>query len=111
MRRALLVALALLATTLPGAAPVTAAAAAHSCPAGLAAWRQLTGAAWLDCHRLADPTTTGHPYTDPGSLTAMAFPPPGSGTLNSHYTQPTTPDVAGLQIAAYSPHRWTSFQA
>src|SRR5437588_1180205 len=111
MRRALLVALALLATTLPGAAPVTAAAAAHSCPAGLAAWRQLTGAAWLDCHRLADLTTTGNPYTDPGSLTGMGFPPPGSGTLNSHYPHPTTPAVAGLQIDGYWPDGCNAFQA
>jgi hypothetical protein len=40
----------------------------------------------------------------------MGFPPPGSGTLNSKYTQPTTPPVSGLQIDGYFPDACNAFQ-
>jgi len=86
-------------------------AAAHSCPADLSAWRQLLGAEWIDCHQVADLTTTGNPFTDPQSLTGMGFPPPGSGTLNSHYTNPTSPPVSGIQIDGYFPDACNAFQA
>src|SRR5467141_1714999 len=89
-------------------APMPLAAAAHTCPADLSAWRQLLGAEWIDCHALADLTTTGNPFTDPQSLTGMGFPPPGSGTLNSHYTNPTSPPVSGTQIAGYFPAACTA---
>ncbi len=91
-------------------APFPVAAATHTCPADLSAWRQLLGAEWIDCHQVADLTTTGNPYTDPQSLTGMGFPPPGSGTLNSKYTQPTTPPVSGLQIDGYFPDACNAFQ-
>jgi len=96
-------ALALL-TALP-ALPAT-----HTCPADLSAWRQLLGAEWIDCHQVADLTTTGNPYTDPQSLTGMGFPPPGSGTLNSKYTHSTTPPVSGLQIDGWFPDACNAFQ-
>ncbi len=86
-------------------------AAAHGCPADLSAWRQLLGAEWIDCHQVADLTTTGNPFTDPQSLTGMGFPPPGSGTLNSHYTNPTSPPVSGIQIDGYFPDACNAFQA
>ncbi|TMA22185.1 MAG: hypothetical protein E6J85_05535, partial [Deltaproteobacteria bacterium] len=70
-----------------------ALAAAQSCPGDLEPWRRLLGAEWIDCHAVADLTTTNNPYTDPQSLTGMGFPPPGSGTLNSKYTNPTSPPV------------------
>jgi len=92
-----------------GAAPSTAAAA-HSCPSDLSAWRAALGAEWLDCHQLADLTTTNNPFTDPGSLTGMGFPPPGSGTLNSHYTNPAAPPVSGLQLDGYWPDGCNAFQ-
>ncbi|HWE22458.1 MAG TPA: alpha/beta hydrolase domain-containing protein [Myxococcales bacterium] len=95
----------LLLTALP------ALAAAHTCPTDLTAWKQLLGAEWLDCHQVADLTTTNNPYTDPQSLTGMGFPPPGSGTLNSKYTQPTTPPVSGLQIDGWFPDACNAFQA
>jgi pimeloyl-ACP methyl ester carboxylesterase len=101
MTRSLVVALL---TTLP------AAAAPHTCPADLSAWKTLLGAEWLDCHQVADLTTTGNPYTDPQSLTGMGYPPPGSGTLNSKYTQPTTPPVSGLQIDGWFPDACNAFQ-
>src|SRR6266571_8958261 len=66
--------------------------APHVCPADLRSWRQILGAEWLDCHQVADLTTTNNPYTDSSSLYGMGFPPPGSGTLNSHYTNPTAPE-------------------
>ena len=85
-------------------APMTSGLAAtpvaHACPANLSAWQKILGAEWLDCHQVPDLTTTNNPWTDPSSLYGMGFPPPGSGTLNSHYTNPTTPAVSGLQ-----PHR------
>jgi hypothetical protein len=86
-------------------------AAVHTCPADLSAWKQILGAEWLDCHRVADLTTTNNPYTDPGSLTGMGYPPPGSGTLNSHYTNPTSPPVSGLQIDGWFPDACNAFQA
>ena len=91
--------LALLGSGLSPATP--GLAASHVCPADLSVWRQTLGAEWLACHQLADLTTTGNPYTDPNSLYGMGFPPPGSGTLNSHYTNPTGPAVAGLQLEGY----------
>src|SRR2546423_6122 len=87
-----------------------AGAAAHGCPTDLAGWRTLLGAEWLDCHQLSDLTTTNNPYTDPGSLTGMGFPPPGSGTLDSHYTNATTPPVSGLQLDGYWPDGCNAFQ-
>ena len=60
---------------------------------------------------LADLTTTNHPYTDPQSLTGMGFPPPGSGTLNSKYSTPTSPPVSGIQIDGYWPDACNAFQA
>ena len=71
------------------------AQALHGCPADLSAFRSLLGAEWIDCHEVADLTTTNNPYTDPGNLTGMGFPPPGNGTLNSKYTNPTAPPVSG----------------
>ena len=41
----------------------------------------------------------------------MGFPPPGSGTLNSHYTNPASPAVSGLQIDGYFPDSCNAFQA
>ena len=87
------------------------AAAQVSCPADLEPWRKLLGAEWIDCHRVADLTTTNNPYTDPQSLTGMGFPPPGSGTLNSKYTTPTSPPVPGIQIDGYFPDACNAFQA
>jgi hypothetical protein len=69
----------------------------------------LLGADWLDCHQVADLTTTGNPWTDPNSLYGMGFPPPGSGTLNSHYTNPTSPAVIGLQLDGYFPDGCNAF--
>jgi fermentation-respiration switch protein FrsA (DUF1100 family) len=83
----------------------------HSCPSDLSAWRQLLGAEWIDCHQVADLTTTHNPFTDPQSLTGMGSPPPGSGTLNSKYTTPTAPPVAGIQIDGYFPDGCNAFQA
>ena len=87
------------------------AQALHACPADLSQWKQLLGAEWIDCHAVADLTTTNNPYTDPQSLTGMGFPPPGSGTLNSKYSNPTTPPVSGLQIDGYWPDACDAFQA
>ena len=94
-------------------APVHPAAAStvHACPADLSAWRTALGAQWIDCHQVADLTTTGNPWTDPGSLTGMGFPPPGSGTLDSHYTNPTAPPVPGLQIDGWFADGCNAFQA
>src|SRR5712691_1476644 len=86
-------------------------AAPHACPADLGAWKQILGAEWLDCHQAADLTTTNNPFTDPGSLTGMGFPPPGSGTLNSHYTNPASPPVGGLQLDGWFPDACNAFQA
>src|ERR1700687_5206201 len=91
-------------------AALPAAAARHTCPADLTAWKQILGAEWLDCHEVADLTTTNNPYTDPQSLTGMGFPPPGSGTLNSKYSNPTAPAVSGIQIDGYSPDAGNAFQ-
>jgi hypothetical protein len=60
---------------------------------------------------VADLTTTGNPFTDPQSLTGMGFPPPGSGTLNSHSTNPRSPPVSGIQIDGYFPDACNAFQA
>lgn len=98
----------LLAATFLVALP--AAAARHTCPADLTAWRQILGAEWLDCHEVADLTTSGNPFTDPQSLTGMGFPPPGSGTLNSKYTNPTAPAVSGLQLDGWFPDACNAFQ-
>lgn len=87
-----------------------ASAVPHACPADLSGWRTTLGADWLDCHRVADLTTTGNPWTDPGALTGMGYPPPGSGTLNSHYTHPTAPAVPGLQLDGYWPDGCNAFQ-
>ena len=87
-----------------------ALAAAQSCPGDLEPWRRLLGAEWIDCHAVADLTTTNNPYTDPQSLTGMGFPPPGSGTLNSKYTNPTSPPVRGIQIDGYFPDSCNAFQ-
>src|SRR2546422_6293351 len=96
MRKVLIPAFAVAVATLP-------AQAQHACPQDLEAWRQLLGAEWIDCHAVADLTTTNNPFTDPQSLTGMGFPPPGSGTLNSKYTAPTSPPVSGIQIDGYFP--------
>src|SRR5205814_9332562 len=80
-----------------------ALAAAQSCPGDLEPWRQLLSAEWIDCHAVADLTTTNNPYTVPQSLTGMGYPPPGSGTLNSKYTAPTSPPVGAIQIAGHFP--------
>src|SRR5205814_8565725 len=103
MRRLALLAAAALLPGLLSFQPAEAAAGTHSCPADLAPWRSLLGAGWLDCHQVADLTTTGNPWTDPSSLYGMGFPPPGSGTLDSHYTNPTSPAVSGLQLAGWFP--------
>jgi hypothetical protein len=89
---------------------VTASATTiHSCPSNLAGWQTILGADWLDCHQVSDLTTTGNPWTDPSSLYGMGFPPPGSGTLNSHYTNPTSPAVSGLQLDGYFPDGCNAF--
>ncbi|MFN2547747.1 MAG: alpha/beta hydrolase domain-containing protein [Myxococcales bacterium] len=90
---------------------VTALLLAIACPSDLSQWRQLLGAEWIDCHAVADLTTTNNPYTDPQSLTGMGFPPPGSGTLNSKYSTPTAPPVSGIQIDGYWPDACDAFQA
>lgn len=109
MRRLVLVGVfALLVAELP--VPGTLAATVHSCPSDLSAWRQVLGASWIDCHQVEDLTTTGNPYTDPNALTGMGSPPPGSGTLNSHYTNPTSPAVSGLQIDGYFADGCDAFQ-
>ncbi len=99
---ALIAALAILvgAVTTPTS---RALAAGHLCPDAveLEQWRLVLDAEWIACVRLDDLTTTANPYTDPNSLTGMGFPPPGTGTLNSHYTDPTTPAVPGIQIHGY----------
>jgi len=87
-----------------------AARAQRACPEDLEPWRQLLGAEWIDCHSVADLTTTNNPWTDPQSLTGMGFPPPGSGTLNSKYTDPTSPPVSGIQIDGYFPDACNAFQ-
>src|SRR5438067_5323127 len=85
--------------------------AAHVCPADLGVWKKLLGAEWLDCHQVADLTTSNNPFTAPGSLTGMGFPPPGSGTLNSNKTNPTSPAVTGLQIDGWFADACNAFQA
>src|SRR5438477_9951962 len=89
---------------------LTALLLAAACPADLSQWKQILGAEWIDCHAVADLTTTNNPFTDPGSLTGMGFPPPGSGTLNSHYTNPAAPPVSGLQLDGYWPDGCNAFQ-
>ncbi len=89
------------------ALPVSAAT--QTCPADLTAWRQALGAEWLDCHQVADLTTTGNPYTDPQSLSGMGFPPPGAGTLNSKYTNPAAPAVSGIQLDGWFPDSCNAF--
>ena len=86
-------------------------AAVQTCPADLSAWKNALGAEWIDCHQIADLTTTGNPYIDTGSLTGSGFPPPGSGTLNSHYSNPTAPAVAGIQIDGYFTDACNAFQS
>jgi hypothetical protein len=86
------------------------ALASHACPADLSAWRSILGADWIDCHQVADLTTTGNPYIDTGSLTGSGFPPPGSGTLNSHSSNPTSPPVPGIQIDGYFEDACNAFQ-
>src|SRR5713101_7741126 len=44
------------------------ALASHTCPADLSAWREILGAEWIDCHQVADLTTTGNSYIDTGIL-------------------------------------------
>src|SRR5258708_21979445 len=83
----------------------------HACPPDLTQWKALLGAEWIDCHQITDLTTTNNPYTDPNSLTGMGFPPPGSGTLNSKYSNPTSPPVSGLQIDGYFADDCNAFQA
>jgi hypothetical protein len=92
-------------------APRSADSATHFCPSDLSKWKSILGAEWIDCHRVSDLTTTGNPYIDTGSLTGSGFPPPGSGTLNSHYSNPTTPPVPGIQIDGYFPDACNAFQA
>jgi hypothetical protein len=104
-----LVATALLVGGSAPASALTATPAAHDGPADLSTWQRLLGAEWLACVRLADLTTTANPYTDPNSLYGMGFPPPGSGTLNSHYVQPTAPAVAGIQIHGFFPGGCSNF--
>ena len=87
------------------------AQALHACPADLSQWKKVLGAEWIDCHAVADLTTTNNPYTDPQSLTGMGFPPPGAGTLNSKYSNPAGPPVSGLQIDGYWPDACNAFQA
>ena len=97
---------AFLSVSLAGAtsfSPVLHARAAttQSCPANVSSWTAALGAEWIDCHQVADLTTTGNGYTDTNSLAGMGFPPPGSGALNSNKTNATTPAVSGLQIDGY----------
>lgn len=97
----------------PASAPLlfmrALAAAPRDCPLDLTAWKTRLGADWLDCHQVADLTTTNNPWTDTGSLTGMGFPPPGSGTLNSNKTNPAGPPVPGLQVDGYFPDGCNSF--
>lgn len=101
-RVALLASFVLLAMT-PGVSVVATASTAptHTCPTDLTTWKTTLGAEWLDCHSVPDLTTTGNQWTDPSSLYGMGFPPPDSGTLNSKYTNPTSPPVSGLQLDGY----------
>jgi hypothetical protein len=92
-----------------GSAVSANATTIHSCPSDLTGWQTILGAEWLDCHQVSDLTTTGNPWTDPSSLYGMGFPPPGSGTLNSHYTIPTSPAVSGLQLDGYFPDGCNAF--
>jgi len=91
----------------PGAPLRALAATAHSCPADLSAWQAALSSGgqeaveWIDCHQVTDLTTTHNIYTDYGSLTGMGFPPPGTGSLNSNKTNPTTPAVSGIQVDGY----------
>src|SRR6266849_3345224 len=71
--------------------------ASHTCPADLSAWRDILGAEWIDCHQVADLTTTGNSYID-------------TGTLNSHYSNPTSPPVPGIQIDGYFEDACNAFQ-
>src|SRR5437763_2430321 len=89
---------------------LTALLLAAACPADLSQWKQILGAERIECHAVADLTTTNNPYTDPQSLTGMGFPPPGSGTLNSKYSTPTAPPVGGLQIDGWWPDACDAFQ-
>jgi hypothetical protein len=91
------------------ASGIAATSTVHACPTDLSTWKSILGAEWLDCHQVADLTTTGNPWTDPSSLYGMGFPPPGSGTLNSHYTNPTAPAVSGLQFDGYFPDGCNAF--
>lgn len=104
---------AFLAVALAGAALAAPAsrAAVQACPADLSVWKNALGAEWIDCHRVADLTATGNPYIDTGSLNGSGFPPPGSGTLNSHYSNPTAPPVAGIQIDGYFADACNAYQS
>src|SRR5438105_4391590 len=95
----------------PAAPAVAVTPTAHVCPADLSAWQTQLGSAWLACVQLPDLTTTSNPYTDPNSLYGMGFPPPGSGSLNSHYVHPTSPPVPGLQLYGYFPGGCSNFVA
>lgn len=64
------------------ASPAVVVPAPAGCPADLGPWKAALGAEWLTCHRVADLTATGNPYTDTNSLTGMGSPPPGNGTLH-----------------------------
>ena len=109
---------AVLAGALPaGATPgvgvpeVASAAVAQTCPADLTAWKTALGAEWIDCHALADLTTTGNTtYTDNFTTTGYGFPPPASGALNSNKTNPTAPAVPGIQVDGYFHDGCNAFQ-
>ncbi|GAC1582538.1 MAG: tannase/feruloyl esterase family alpha/beta hydrolase [Candidatus Dormibacteria bacterium] len=101
--------LAAVSAGVPGHHLQALAASPHACPGDLAAWKTMLGAEWLDCHVVADLTTTNNPWTDSGSLTGMGFPPPGSGALNSKKSNATGPAVPGLQLDGYFPDSCNAF--
>src|SRR5207245_11005769 len=96
MRKTLIPAFAAALAALP-------AQAQHACPQDLEGWRRLLGAEWIDCHAVSDLTTTNNPFTDPQSLKGMGFRPPENGTLQSNYTEPTSPPAHVIQIVVSLP--------
>lgn len=66
------------AITLAFVSPTNAIAAAI-CPADLTAWQSALGAQWIDCHRVADLTTTGQPVHRYQQLDRQRFSAAGIG--------------------------------
>jgi len=77
----------------------------------LSAWRQLLGAEWIDCHQVADLTTTGNSFTDPQSLTGMGLPTSRLGHAELPLYESHVAAVSGIQIDGYFPDACNAFQA